>query len=721
MADTIHTKALLAFTIGPVQDYVSAARRTQDLFVGSRLLAHLMHHAYAAAGGDAHVLYPKRRDSSAPLPNRLIAEYDSGSVAKDRADAITTAIREEWQRIAGEVHKKMQGWVGKVGEWDAGWQDQVDKYLEIYWAVLPDNALPGIYSTRLQAVQRALAARKNLRDFAPSEQPGYKCSIFSGLSALGPGQQTGGEYGPLRAFWTQLAEQLRGNDDASFIVLRPHGRERLSALACMKRFAPLVADSLRLDVPSTSSIAVATYKAALLRALADDATGELTDLLKKYENALTEIQDTRGYRIRKLSGQRQPAPYLHALAQRAKDQEAAGVVLRYDGDLFYLETLTANRIYDDYGLYVRDSHSGGGVADGKDIHDELKQARAALQAIYAYTNSDNRQIPPPSPYFAVLAMDGDRMGALLGTLTDPPDHGALSEKLAEFATSDVLRIVEQDHPGKLIYAGGDDVLALLPLADALAVAEALQRGYSAALQGYLQSRSLAGAPTASAGIAIAHHLTTLDRALATARAAEGEAKDVYGRNAICVHTLKRSGAPLQVGVRHPAPHQPTGLDAVEAARLLMDSGALSTRFAYFFTREAPAFADSIPQAMLAAELRLLLLRQIDLGRLLTFWEAKPAEQAQAFCRRVGWQYQDQDIRLQAEPKNARKTWLRGEVARVLADQLAEMATELSDAVLRERQTCPEPLTGLPDLTATASLRLADWLLVAAFLTRGSLE
>lgn len=48
-------------------------------------------------------------------------------------------------------------------------------------------------------------------------------------------------------------------------------------------------------------------------------------------------------------------------------------------------------------------------------------------------------------------------------------------------------VVEELHAGKLVYAGGDDVLALLPLKDMLPVARKLRLSFQAKLKGNLMA------------------------------------------------------------------------------------------------------------------------------------------------------------------------------------------------------------------------------------------
>jgi CRISPR-associated protein Cmr2 len=63
-------------------------------------------------------------------------------------------------------------------------------------------------------------------------------------------------------------------------------------------------------------------------------------------------------------------------------------------------------------------------------------------------------------------------------LMSPSLHAAISEALANFALKAVPFVVEELHAGRLVYAGGDDVLALLPLADVLPAAHKLRALFS---------------------------------------------------------------------------------------------------------------------------------------------------------------------------------------------------------------------------------------------------
>src|ERR1019366_10068292 len=58
-------KHLLVFSIGPVQEFIAAARRTRDLWVGSEMLSEV---SRAAAGviGDGRLIFPPSIDPELP-------------------------------------------------------------------------------------------------------------------------------------------------------------------------------------------------------------------------------------------------------------------------------------------------------------------------------------------------------------------------------------------------------------------------------------------------------------------------------------------------------------------------------------------------------------------------------------------------------------------------------------------------------------------------------
>ncbi|MHB1654317.1 MAG: Cas10/Cmr2 second palm domain-containing protein, partial [Desulfitobacteriaceae bacterium] len=141
----------------------------------------------------------------------------------------------------------------------------------------------------------------------------------------------------------------------------------------------------------------------------------------------------------------------------------------------------------------------------------------------------------PSAFYAMLLMDGDRLGAML---QEKEDMGKpVSEALAHFAEHVEEKVLL--HSGFLIYAGGDDVLAMLPVEGALQAAIDLRIAYQQAFQKIFGKESIA---TISAAIIFAQHTLPLRDVLAQAHhVLDQVAKEECGRDSLAVQILRSSG------------------------------------------------------------------------------------------------------------------------------------------------------------------------------------
>ena len=229
-------------------------------------------------------------------------------------------------------------------------------------------------------------------------------------------------------------------------------------------------------------------------------------------------------------------------------------------------------------------------------------------------------------YIAVLAMDGDEMGKWLsgektprlidqlsGKAVDyfnslenfdpetkrslsPAYHLQFSEALSNFALHLADRVVRQ-FEGQLIYAGGDDVLAMLPASRVLECAEALRacfrgtdmphalhnklklaivnKGFVNADQGYPLLVPGVNADV-SCGIAVGHDKYPLQALVREAQTAEKRAKNGYGRSAFAISLIKRGGETIQWGAKWGE----SALPLYKQFSKLSDSEVLSGRFPY---------------------------------------------------------------------------------------------------------------------------------------------
>lgn len=148
------------------------------------------------------------------------------------------------------------------------------------------------------------------------------------------------------------------------------------------------------------------------------------------------------------------------------------------------------------------------------------------------------RVSEPYPYVACLVADGDHMGRVIDRLGSATEHRAFSEALARFA-SEARTVVEQNHRGVLVYSGGDDVLAFLPLPETLSCADDLRKSFAKEIASTCHSIPAEQLPTLSVGIGIGHVMESMGDLLALGRQAEREAK--RDRNALAIIVDKRSG------------------------------------------------------------------------------------------------------------------------------------------------------------------------------------
>jgi len=255
-------------------------------------------------------------------------------------------------------------------------------------------------------------------------------------------------------------------------------------------------------------------------------------------------------------------------------------------------------------------------SDGASGMDELKTLAREVRRITA-THGE------PDPYLAVLAGDGDRIGPFLGALRDVKSHQAFSSTLNQFARK--VRAIVNEHHGVLIYSGGDDVLALLPVDQCVACARALRDAFQQMIDDFLKKHDPVRAvqPTFSVGIAIGHFLEPMEFLLEFARDAEkhakgSELKKEEQRDALAVHVHPRSGNLIQVRRQWEPPEldDRLQLDAVlQTWTRLFDRNAVPNRAPYELRNVIHAFENwegdesrNLPAAM-QTEVRRILDRK----------------------------------------------------------------------------------------------------------------
>ena len=164
-------------------------------------------------------------------------------------------------------------------------------------------------------------------------------------------------------------------------------------------------------------------------------------------------------------------------------------------------------------------------ADNDLSDEEIKSVDNALRDL-------GKDYGNPTPYMAILIADGDHMGRTITSITTLEGHREFSRALSHFA-GEVEGIVAENL-GSLVYSGGDDVVAFLPVDKALKAARDLHDRFS-----QIMGECVSPAPTLSVGLGVCHFMEPMADILKAGRRAEVLAKEP-DRDGLAVSIVKRA-------------------------------------------------------------------------------------------------------------------------------------------------------------------------------------
>jgi CRISPR-associated protein Cmr2 len=470
------TNAVLIFTFSPVQSFIAEARRSEDLFNGSAILSRLAQAAGEAIEKSGVLIYPARLQET-DTPNVLVARIPAEQ-GQEIAENARKALLAEWQSIASKARKAAR--LEEDDLWERIWKRQIVEAppWQIFWAYAEETAG---YAEAYRQARDLLERAKRSRLFEQSEEEGEKDSLSGTRTALRTAYYTSA-----RKYWETMSKKFHLLPSK----VRPEGRELLDSIALVKRFW----EGAEREFPSTSTVAAWDFY--------QEAKVSAPEELSRYRQALESLP-----------------------LYKARKQDA---VFPYDGDLFFKETLTRQRMKESYGVEVDEA--------------TLQQLRALLKDV---VRKNGKSL---SPYYMLIQFDGDGVGAKIDHLLEDKDraevnHRRFSQNIADFS-SQVREIVRPEAGGFLIYNGGDDVLFLASRERGLELAHRLAEEYQ-----NIVGKDLNILATASAGVVIAHHLTPLARALSLMREAERSAKvgkkdNLGNKGMVCVTLARRGGEAL---------------------------------------------------------------------------------------------------------------------------------------------------------------------------------
>jgi CRISPR-associated protein Cmr2 len=545
---------LLALSLGPVQEFIAAARRTRDLWFGSYVLSEVSRAAALAVADRAGVkalIFPapetreELQGEGFVVANLILAELPAGAAPAAVAETAEQAARQRWRVFADEARRQAANLIrGEI------WDDQVDDVLEFYAAWTPLGA-PGDYRDCRGRVTRLLAGRKACRDFRPTRGPaGVPKSSLDGARE------------------SVLRHGARGS-----ARLRLAEGEQLDVVGLTKRLA-----GGRQSYPSVARIAADPWLWGVAQSLG-------------HSRALQQLRQE---------------------CERLARQD---IISRVEGDAF------ADFPYD--GTTVFGNRHADIAAEAGAPREELGELTRIVRDLARSPGQGG--FGEPNPYLAVLVADGDRMGAAIAAIPSAEEHRHFSRQLSQFA-KDAHAIVQSER-GVCVYAGGDDVLAFVPVDRCLRCAGQLHERFGELL------RAKDGDPlTLSVGIAIGHFMEPLEDLRAYGQDAERLAKQANGppgharlgaRDGLAVQVHPRGG--VAFGVRERWQTGEASLDQRLArwARLFSER-RLPGKLPYDLRELARAYETwtspaTLPWA-LAADTRLLLKRkQVRLDEVSRAW------------------------------------------------------------------------------------------------------
>ena len=131
---------LLQISIGPVQDFISAARRTRDLWFGSMLLGEIAKSvAQTVQSEGGKLIFPAAADINElgkleGIANIILAEFDNADTEKLKSisDKACEEANKKLKEYADKVFSKMQRFIVKDR-----YYSQINEIIEFYSAWVP--------------------------------------------------------------------------------------------------------------------------------------------------------------------------------------------------------------------------------------------------------------------------------------------------------------------------------------------------------------------------------------------------------------------------------------------------------------------------------------------------------------------------------------------------------------------------------------------------------
>jgi Predicted hydrolase of the HD superfamily (permuted catalytic motifs) len=444
---------------------------------------------------NTEIIYPvlvENEQGLANYPNRIVFLADE-CICKD----VIKNFQELWEGIYEIILGRILDEVGISEEEKEKIREQAKLHLENYFRAycectnseelkkwkekLKQNLGKDYddYAVAYDWTERKLGALKSKKHYEP---------LMDAYTYNGKGYPDGctlcGERAHLVVDWKKLMENLQKEDRLKYIKHYLKEGEKLCGVCLVKRFAFYYLK--KQTFPSVHDIANAKFK------------DELKDFEQNYKDRASNLRSL----LQQYTGEEKPRLW------------------EYNAELFDIKELERAKMEE---------------GDPEGVIDNLI---SELSRIY-----DNEFLRKPSKnYFAIIISDGDSMGDWLGLNSkirkeklERSFHEKFSKALSDYAR-EIKSLESKEKFGlRIVYAGGDDVLAVADLREFLDFAEKLNPTFK---------NKVGENASVSAGIVIGHQKDNLAYLLNEVGKAEKKAKSVEGKSAFCITVIPRGGGPV---------------------------------------------------------------------------------------------------------------------------------------------------------------------------------
>lgn len=626
---------ILHYTIGPVQSFVGQARRTRDLWAGSFILSWMAGQAMYAIIEELQgkISFPVVQDDTGisdellkaimgdpnhnspqigSLPNRFKATFREDVAITEINGKVTEFIKKKWLNLGNAVWDEFVKSVEDKGvNTKKTWQDQMENFWEINWVLGEEKSDDDDGSW--------LDIRKNWRSHWPIPQGGDHCTLMGDWQELSGHIQT-----PWQGKQEQLTfwQGLQKHKKLGPLELRDS--ERLCAISLIKRLFPRLSTDSLIDtigwVPGGNPKAVGNWPSTSYMAAIPWLNNVIATKNEKllYDYAKTVNQAVSDDFYKRLKSEQ---------ATNIHDLNPLGEAAKLDGNLFHFDALDNHRATP-LSFKVRKDP----LKEPENEKTARKQIRKKLQEISKVLEHRDAQ-----PFYALLLMDGDNMGKLLQNKEVDKENTNISASLMAF-TQKTAAIVDK-HQGILLYAGGDDVLAMVSMQTAIECARELHETYT---EIFAKNKVLAPHKslfTASASIVYAHFHAPLKSVLQHGhQSLDNIAKETNRRNSLVLTVLKPEGITAQWVARFSM--AANMLDLIDEIK----DGGFSTSFFYNLKARYPNLHNKKYDPPPEEDKEDLLLAEYCKGKNLKLAEKRISAQrkVQILLRACGYQRGDEE-------------------------------------------------------------------------------